>query len=41
MHHILVYGDSLRWGIVPGTRQRLPFEQRGWLDHAEEILARL
>ncbi len=28
MQHILVYGDSLSWGIVPGTRQRLPFEQR-------------
>jgi len=25
---ILVYGDSLSWGIVPGTRERLPFEQR-------------
>jgi lysophospholipase L1-like esterase len=25
---ILVYGDSLSWGIVPGTRHRLPFEQR-------------
>lgn len=28
MQHILVYADSLSWGIVPGTRQRLPFEQR-------------
>lgn len=28
MKHILVYGDSLTWGIVPNTRQRLPFEQR-------------
>jgi lysophospholipase L1-like esterase len=25
---ILVYGDSLSWGIVPGTRQRLPFAAR-------------
>src|SRR5262245_41565473 len=25
---ILVYGDSLSWGIVPGTRERLPFDQR-------------
>ncbi len=28
MHHILVYADSLSWGIIPGTRQRLPFDQR-------------
>lgn len=28
MKHILVYADSLSWGIVPTTRQRLPFEQR-------------
>ncbi|MDR2838407.1 MAG: SGNH/GDSL hydrolase family protein [Azonexus sp.] len=28
MQHILVYGDSLSWGIIPGTRQRLAFEQR-------------
>lgn len=28
MDHILVYGDSLSWGIVPGTRKRLEFEQR-------------
>jgi len=25
---ILVYGDSLTWGIIPNTRQRLPFEAR-------------
>jgi lysophospholipase L1-like esterase len=25
---ILVYGDSLAWGIVPGTRRRLPFAER-------------
>jgi lysophospholipase L1-like esterase len=25
---ILVYADSLSWGIVPGTRQRLPFAAR-------------
>jgi lysophospholipase L1-like esterase len=25
---ILVYADSLSWGIVPGTRQRLSFPQR-------------
>jgi len=28
MQHILVYGDSLTWGIIPNTRQRLPFDQR-------------
>ena len=26
--HILVYSDSLTWGIIPGTRQRLPFGSR-------------
>jgi len=28
MKQILVYGDSLSWGVIPGTRRRLPFEQR-------------
>lgn len=28
MQHILVYADSLSWGIIPGTRQRLTFAQR-------------
>lgn len=28
MKHILVYADSLSWGIIPETRKRLPFEQR-------------
>ena len=28
MHHILVYSDSLSWGIIPNTRNRLPFERR-------------
>ncbi|MGM3277002.1 SGNH/GDSL hydrolase family protein [Ralstonia sp. 24A2] len=28
MQHILLYSDSLSWGIVPGTRQRLPFAER-------------
>lgn len=28
LQHILVYSDSLSWGIVPTTRKRLLFEQR-------------
>lgn len=28
MRHILVYADSLSWGIIPGTRQRHPFSVR-------------
>jgi lysophospholipase L1-like esterase len=28
MQQVLVYSDSLSWGIVPSTRQRLPFDQR-------------
>jgi len=28
MRHVLVYGDSLSWGFIPGERKRLPFEQR-------------
>src|SRR5215467_10011747 len=28
MKQILVYADSLSWGIIPDTRQRLPFEER-------------
>ena len=28
MRQILVYGDSLSWGIVPGTRRRLDFSER-------------
>ena len=27
-YRILVYGDSLGWGIIPGTRSRYPFDQR-------------
>jgi lysophospholipase L1-like esterase len=28
MQQILIYGDSLTWGIIPGTRNRLAFDQR-------------
>jgi len=28
MNHILVYADSLSWGIVPTTRRRLAFDER-------------
>lgn len=28
MQQILVYGDSLSWGIIPNTRRRLPFPER-------------
>ena len=28
MQRILVYSDSLSWGIIPLTRQRLPLDQR-------------
>lgn len=28
MRHILVYSDSLSWGIIPGSRQRLAFDLR-------------
>ena len=28
MKQILVYADSLTWGIIPNSRNRLPFDQR-------------
>jgi len=28
MHQILIYSDSLTWGIVPGSRERLSFDKR-------------
>lgn len=28
MEQILIYSDSLTWGIIPDTRQRLPFDKR-------------
>ena len=37
MQHILVYADSLSWGIIPLTRQRLAFEAR-WPGVMETIL---
>jgi lysophospholipase L1-like esterase len=37
MLQILVYADSLTWGIVPHTRRRLPFEAR-WPGVLEEKL---
>lgn len=38
MNQILVYGDSLSWGIIPITRQRLPFETR-WPGVMENALS--
>lgn len=40
MKHLLVYGDSLSWGIVPGTRERQPFTVR-WTGRLEGALASL
>jgi lysophospholipase L1-like esterase len=37
MQQILVYSDSLSWGIVPATRRRLAFEQR-WPGVLEQAL---
>ncbi|MBV9744476.1 MAG: SGNH/GDSL hydrolase family protein [Acidobacteriia bacterium] len=28
MQQVLVYSDSLTWGIIPNTRNRLPFDER-------------
>ncbi|HET9361513.1 MAG TPA: SGNH/GDSL hydrolase family protein [Vicinamibacterales bacterium] len=39
MHQILVYGDSLTWGIIPDTRQRWPFETR-WPGVMERALGK-
>ncbi|MDX1519128.1 MAG: SGNH/GDSL hydrolase family protein [Gammaproteobacteria bacterium] len=38
MLQILVYADSLSWGIIPDTRERLPFDQR-WPGVMENELA--
>ena len=40
MKQIFVYGDSLSWGIVPGTRERQPFTVR-WPGRLESLLASL
>jgi len=37
MKHILIYSDSLTWGIIPNTRKRLKFNQR-WPGIFENIL---
>src|SRR5262245_64235792 len=37
MQHVLVYADSLSWGIVPLTRERLPFDAR-WPGVMENLL---
>lgn len=34
MKQILVYGDSVSWGMIPGTRGRFPFDKR-WPGHME------
>jgi hypothetical protein len=34
MRRILVYSSSLTWGILPNTRERLPFDER-WPDAPE------
>jgi len=38
MHQILVYSDSLSWGIIPATRQRLSFDER-WPGVMENTLS--
>lgn len=40
MQQILVYGDSLSWGIVPGSRRRFAFTRR-WPGVMETELVRL
>jgi ribosomal-protein-alanine N-acetyltransferase len=37
MQQILVYSDSLTWGIIPNTRERLPFAMR-WPGVMEDLL---
>lgn len=40
MHQVLVYSDSLSWGIIPATRRRQPFDAR-WPGVMELALAEL
>jgi lysophospholipase L1-like esterase len=42
VQHILVYSDSLSWGIIPDTRQRLGFDARwpGVMENALNARAR-
>lgn len=37
MQHILIYSDSISWGIIPDSRNRLPFDRR-WPDVFENAL---
>ena len=37
MQHVLIYSDSLSWGIIPTTRKRLAFDQR-WPGVMEHLL---
>ena len=37
MKHILIYSDSLSWGIIPNTRKRLTFDKR-WTGIFENTL---
>jgi lysophospholipase L1-like esterase len=37
MEQILIYSDSLTWGIIPNTRRRLPFDKR-WPGVFEDAL---
>lgn len=35
--HVLCYGDSMSWGIVPGSRQRHPYDKR-WTGILQQLL---
>ncbi|WP_299495619.1 SGNH/GDSL hydrolase family protein [uncultured Shewanella sp.] len=37
MDNILVYSDSISWGIIPNTRKRLAFDER-WTGVMEKVL---